>query len=119
MDANNEICLGLGLSLTQSYPKREITPKKNKRVVFLDLSIPTHPYELNSSSKTTREDEKQQVSFSNGSKDDDDVNYSMNFSRKKLRLNRDQTTLLEDSFKQHTTLNTVTHIISLCFFIYP
>ncbi|KAL8493436.1 hypothetical protein ACS0TY_024590 [Phlomoides rotata] len=112
MDGNSEICLGLGLGLTESYPKREITPKKNKRVVFLDLSIPSHPYDhqLNSSSKTIREDHEKQHgsmnSFSNGTKDDDDINFSMNFCRKKLRLTRDQTTLLEDSFKQHTTLNT-------------
>lgn len=116
MDGNSEICLGLGLSLTESYPKREITPKKNKRVVFLDLSIPTHPYDHHHFN-SIQENEKQQGSinsFSNGSKDDDDVNFSMNFSRKKLRLTRDQTTLLEDSFKQHTTLNTV-HLYSYLF----
>ncbi|KAI3444187.1 hypothetical protein Pfo_000852 [Paulownia fortunei] len=117
MDENDGVRLelGLGLGLTAYTPKKRDNPQKNKRVFFLDLSIPLHASDhgtsadhSSSSLKIMGKDEKQGSgnSFSNGSKEDDDSNCSMDFRRKKLRLTRDQTTLLEDSFKQHTTLNT-------------
>ncbi|PIM98325.1 hypothetical protein CDL12_29194 [Handroanthus impetiginosus] len=109
---NDEVCLELGLG--ERIPKRDHS-RKNKRFFFLDLSIPIHSSDRiisagsSSSLKILGEDEKEgsKNSFSSGSKDDDDNNCSKNFSRKKLRLTRDQTTLLEDSFRQHTTLNMV------------
>ncbi|KAL1548859.1 homeobox-leucine zipper protein HOX19-like [Salvia divinorum] len=90
-NGDGKVFLGLGLGLGLS-PKREVPQNKNnKRLLFLDLSIPIHPNNL---------DHK-------ASKDDDhDVDFSMSYGRKKLRLTREQTTLLEDSFRQHTTLNT-------------
>ncbi|KAK6136986.1 hypothetical protein DH2020_029271 [Rehmannia glutinosa] len=113
--------LGLGLGLNEFKPKkRDNYPQKNKRLFFLDLSIPLNQPsdhgitsdDSSSSLKIMGKDVKQgnnkNIGFSNGSKeDDDDCKFSMDFSsRKKLRLTRDQTTLLEDSFKHQTTLNT-------------
>ncbi|XP_051149763.1 homeobox-leucine zipper protein HOX17-like [Andrographis paniculata] len=83
---DHDVCLGLGLG-PASMSKSDINPRKiinDKRVLFLE------------SSTTTR-----------SSKDEEDTNSSIDgCSRKKLRLTRDQTTLLEDSFRRHTTLNT-------------
>ncbi|KAL7097485.1 hypothetical protein ACP275_10G147600 [Erythranthe tilingii] len=115
---NDEVCLGLGLGLNDEYttsPEKART-SNNKRGFFLDLSIPIHENGDSSSGlKVLGKDEKKERRdngfFDGGGKDDmiDDhsMNCSMDFSRKKLRLNRDQTILLEDSFRQHTTLNTV------------
>ncbi|KAL6522143.1 hypothetical protein OROMI_032020 [Orobanche minor] len=133
MDENNEkvrLGLNLGLGLSDYRPKKR---DNDKRIVFLDLSIPLHTsdHHHGTSSSTTHHDagsglrimgkdvikhEASNNRFSvNGSKEDDDDDddddeeskFSMDFRcRKKLRLTRDQTTLLEDSFKQQTTLNT-------------
>ncbi|KAL6504844.1 hypothetical protein OROHE_023602 [Orobanche hederae] len=136
MDENNEevrLGLNLGLGLSDYRPKKR---DNDKRIVFLDLSIPLHTsdHHHGTSSSTTHHDagsglrimgkdvikhEASNNRFSvNGSKEDDDDDddddddeeskFSMDFRcRKKLRLTRDQTTLLEDSFKQQTTLNTL------------
>ncbi|EYU37303.1 hypothetical protein ABFS82_10G139700 [Erythranthe guttata] len=112
---NDEVCLGLGLGLNEEYTTSSPEKARNKRVFFLDLSIPIHENGDSSSRlKVLGKDEKKERrdnGFFDSGKDDmiDDhsMNCSMDFSRKKLRLNRDQTTLLEDSFRQHTTLNTV------------
>ncbi|KAL6525494.1 hypothetical protein OROHE_015801 [Orobanche hederae] len=126
MDENNDevrLGLNLGLGLNDYRPKKR---DNDKRIVFLDLSIPLHTSDHHhGTSSTTHHDSgsglrimgKDLVKhgannnrFSvNGSKEDDDEEskFSMDFRcRKKLRLTRDETTLLEDSFKQHTTLNT-------------
>ncbi|XP_073034488.1 homeobox-leucine zipper protein HOX18-like [Primulina eburnea] len=103
--------LDLGLGLTTYGPKRD-NLKKNKRVCFLDLSIPLHQNghdtEYSSSSpKFMQVDEKQgsKNRIFNGNKADDcERTYSKNCSRKKLRLDKDQITLLEESFEQHSSL---------------
>ncbi|XP_075474815.1 homeobox-leucine zipper protein HOX18-like [Primulina tabacum] len=103
--------LDLGLGLTTYEPKRD-NLKKNKRVLFLDLSIPLHQNghdtEYSSSSpKFMQVDEKQgsKNRIFNGSKADDcERNYSKNCGRKKLRLDKDQITLLEESFEQLSSL---------------
>ncbi|KAL6523360.1 hypothetical protein OROGR_016963 [Orobanche gracilis] len=126
---NDDVRLGLnlGLGLNDYRPKKR---DNDKRVVFLDLSIPLHASDHHrGTSSTTHHDSGSGLrimgedlikrgaineGFSiNGSKEDDgddddeESKFSMDFRcRKKLRLNRDQTTLLEDSFKQQTTLNT-------------
>ncbi|KAG6414404.1 hypothetical protein SASPL_127126 [Salvia splendens] len=103
MDNNGdgEVCLGLslGLGLPESCSNREVSQNKITRLLLLDLSFPIHPnnHELNSS-QMIRADEDHSAS-----KDDE---HEISYGRKKLRLNRDQTTLLEDSFRQHTTPNT-------------
>ncbi|KAK4404604.1 Homeobox-leucine zipper protein HOX17 [Sesamum angolense] len=126
MDENHDearLGLGLGLGSSECTPKRDHS-RKNKRVFFLDLSIPLHPSDdhgtsadddSSSSLKIIGDDNEKQGcknygSFSCKDQDDDSSNCSKDFSRKKLRLTRDQITLLEDSFRQHTTLNTQTEV---------
>lgn len=118
-EEDDEVCnttLDLGIGLNKFMPKRD-HDRKNKRLFFLDLSIPLHSSNHaiegsgsgfgsgSSSLKVNFEDDKQasKDSVSNGSKEDEDRNYG----RKKLRLSKEQIFLLEDTFKQHTTLNTV------------
>ncbi|KAK4415335.1 Homeobox-leucine zipper protein HAT22 [Sesamum alatum] len=119
MDENDEARLGLGLGLGSSEctPKRDHNSRKNnKRVFFLDLSIPLHPSDdhdhgtsaddSSSSFKIIGDDKQGCKNYDSFSCKDQDDDSSKDFSRKKLRLTRDQITLLEDSFRQHTTLNT-------------
>ncbi|KAL3637008.1 hypothetical protein CASFOL_019307 [Castilleja foliolosa] len=100
MDENNDearLVLDLGLGLNDySKPKKvDYNSHNNKPKSFLGLSIPIH---------TSNHGVSEINGFSsNSSKEADDDDFSC---RKKLRLNRDQITLLEDCFKQHTTLNT-------------
>ncbi|KZV14716.1 hypothetical protein F511_41572 [Dorcoceras hygrometricum] len=113
VSSNMKLGLDLRLGLSKYEPKTD-NSKKNKRVFFLDLSIPHHPSDLDhharysSSScvdimqETMKQTRKKGI-FSGGCKEDDDMNYS-NCCRKKLRLSKDQSTLLEDSFRQHSTL---------------
>ncbi|KAL2465785.1 Homeobox-leucine zipper protein HAT22 [Abeliophyllum distichum] len=122
---DDEVCnttLDLGIGLSEFVPKRD-HDRKNKRVFFLDLSIPLDHATVNfdhkidssgsgsgsTSLKVNCEDKKQasKDSVFNGSEEEEDRNYEKNYSRKKLRLSKEQTILLEDTFKQHTTLNTV------------
>ncbi|XP_073158797.1 homeobox-leucine zipper protein HOX18-like [Henckelia pumila] len=103
--SNIKLGLDLGLGLTTYEPRRDYNSKKNKPVIFLDLSIPLHQNghdtEFSSSvPKLIQVDEKQ------GSKAEDcERNYSKNnCSRKKLRLEKDQIILLEESFEHHSSL---------------
>ncbi|XP_073047252.1 homeobox-leucine zipper protein HOX19-like [Primulina eburnea] len=119
MDEKDEVSsiklgLDLGLGLAAYEPKRD-SSKTNRRVPFLDLSIPLHQNRHDtdeyciSSPKFKQVDEKLRGSkkrIFNGSKADDcERNYSKNCSRKKLRLEKDQITLLEESFEQHSSLS--------------
>ncbi|XP_075491489.1 homeobox-leucine zipper protein HAT4-like [Primulina tabacum] len=115
VSSNVKLGLDLGLSLTKYEPVKMDNSKKNKRVFFLDLSIPLHRstdlgdhhagYSSSSCIGFMQEDKKQtkKNGVFEGCKDDD-MNYSKNYSRKKLRLSKDQITLLEHSFGQHSTL---------------
>lgn len=80
---NTKLALGIGNSSGNSLPKPE------KRGLSLDLSLV---------------DEGQSSRYS------DDYGGE---SRKKLRLSKEQSAVLEDRFKEHTTLNTV-----ISFFIF-
>lgn len=117
---NMKLGLDLGLGLTKYEPVKMDDSKKNKRVFFLDLSIPLHRstdlddhhagYSSSSCIGFMQEDKKQTKKngiFGGCKDDDDDMNYSKNCSRKKLRLSKDQITLLEGSFEQHSTLTMV------------
>ncbi|KAK4368546.1 hypothetical protein RND71_012338 [Anisodus tanguticus] len=101
MKNDNEVCdtrLTLGLATND-----HLVPKENqiehKKIICLDLSIiPLHSSDHDTSkidgsiSKTCKDNNK----FNNESK-----KIGM---RKKLRLTKEQSTLLEDSFKRHATL---------------
>ncbi|XP_071912102.1 homeobox-leucine zipper protein HAT14-like [Coffea arabica] len=73
---NTKLALGIGTSSGNSVPKPD------KRALSLDLSL-------------VDEGQSSRNSEDNGGE-----------SRKKLRLSKEQTAVLEDSFKKHTTLNT-------------
>ncbi|KAI3472433.1 hypothetical protein Pfo_029554 [Paulownia fortunei] len=106
MDEHDQVCNTIfELGLNQYGPIRD-NLQKTKPVFFLDRSIPNHNSDagITDSSLSLKffgENEKER------SKEEGDSSYSKNCSRKKLRLTRDQTTFLEDSFEQHSTLNTV------------
>ncbi|KAK3005447.1 hypothetical protein RJ639_015616 [Escallonia herrerae] len=98
---DEELCnTGLALSIGQFVPKRD--QHKNKHVVCLDLTIPLHPkQEANIDAECRSE--------GSSLKPVDEGQTSKNnkiCGRKKLRLSKEQSTLLEDSFKIHSTLNT-------------
>lgn len=80
-----------------------------------------HAFLESSSSFKTRDNEKERR------QKEEEIDFFGDFNRKKLRLNKDQTALLEDSFKQHSTLDTVSlslsplplsHSIYICKFCY-
>ncbi|CDP03016.1 unnamed protein product [Coffea canephora] len=77
---NTKLALGIGTSSGNSVPKPD------KRALSLDLSL-------------VDEGQSSRNSEDNGGE-----------SRKKLRLSKEQTAVLEDSFKKHTTLNTAQKI---------
>ncbi|XP_023740538.1 homeobox-leucine zipper protein HAT22-like [Lactuca sativa] len=110
--------LGIGVGI-----KRERQTKQNQRSFWLDLSLPLHPKIEASEHVHSYDNEKDdQDSFSSKTIDDQEeeeergikrsasntnvYNNNSDGSRKKLKLTAEQTTLLEDSFKIHCTLNT-------------
>ncbi|KAA8522726.1 hypothetical protein F0562_009112 [Nyssa sinensis] len=110
MGDDEEACnTGLGLGLGVGVGVGEYVPKhdraKKKHVVCLDLSFPLHMKEEamdaecraeGSNSKVYEEEEGRQVNN----------NKKKSNSRKKMRLTKEQSTMLEESFKLHTNLNT-------------
>ncbi|GKV20557.1 hypothetical protein SLEP1_g30658 [Rubroshorea leprosula] len=103
--ADEEECntgLGLGLSVGRYYLPKGKSQKDSPPPPCLDLSVALCPREgapkVDSSSSRTMEEEED--------KKRDCKNNSKNISgRKKLRLTKEQSSLLENSFKLHTTLN--------------
>lgn len=57
------------------------------------------------------EAERASCSRGDGGSDDEDVGAGGDASRKKLRLSKEQSLLLEDAFKEHNTLNPVSGIL--------
>jgi hypothetical protein len=49
--------------------------------------------------------------------DEEDGGCGMDGSRKKLRLSKDQAAVLEDSFREHPTLNPVISASSICLIV--
>lgn len=117
---NTTLGLGFGVGI-----KKEKQLKQNKRGFWLDLSLPLHP-KIETSDHVDHDhkyvdENDDQNSFSSKTLDDHEEEdrrikrsvsimdpYSNNDgSRKKLKLTTAQTSLLEDSFKIHSTLNTV------------
>lgn len=123
-ECNTGLCLGLGVGEhaagRHERPKDNNNNNNNKRSAaraFLDLSFTLRPKDedtgrmdhnlsIGSGSKMSQDDGKAGDGNSNSKR----INIS---GRKKLRLTIEQSRLLEDSFKLHTTLNSVTF---LCFY---
>ncbi|KAI3811441.1 hypothetical protein L1987_21165 [Smallanthus sonchifolius] len=112
---NTTLGLGIGVEI-----KREKQSKNKKRGFWLDLSLPLHP-KIKASDMNDHDEKDDQDSFSSKTIDDQEEeersikhsgsngNVGINNndgSRKKLKLTTEQTVLLEDSFKIHSTLNT-------------
>ncbi|XP_050385322.1 homeobox-leucine zipper protein HAT3 [Argentina anserina] len=72
------------------------------------LSSPNSTVSSQSGKRSERgdENEAERTSWSAGGSDDEDGNGGGDTSRKKLRLTKEQSVLLEDMFKDHNTLNT-------------
>ncbi|XP_076923689.1 uncharacterized protein LOC143585899 [Bidens hawaiensis] len=106
---NTTLGLGIGVGITS-----EKQSNNKKRGFWLDLSLPLHPkIEANDHDIHKNDDQKDdQDSLSSKTVDDQGVISNANVcnnndgSRKKLKLTTEQTTLLEDEFNIHSTLNT-------------
>ncbi|KAM5553606.1 homeobox-leucine zipper protein HAT22 [Rosa sericea] len=109
---NTSLQLGLG---SGGYAPRQEMRTKDRPLVCLDLSFALRPkpekianlddHMANGSSLKTNiiyEDEEDRRSTDHT---DSEITNSKNGARKKLRLTKEQSTLLEDSFKRHSTLN--------------
>lgn len=107
-----EPSLTLGLSGDSSYSKFGET------TAFYRQASPTHCHSAVSSFSSGRvkreseETEVERVSSRISDEDDEGVN-----ARKKLRLTKEQSALLEESFKQHSTLNPVINSFHFLFYL--
>lgn len=137
-DHEDEYCntgLGLKLGMTHYVPKGPKRRNNDKSRVCLDLSFTLCPKEQEGKGKDEDEEEEEEKSISiRGSsfksvhhqddeehandKGNDFISINKNSSRKKLKLTKEQSTLLEDSFKLHTTLNPVCVIIIYILFYF-
>ena len=118
MEDNNEeciagLCLGLGLGLGSGHVPKKNKQKENKAVVCLDLAFELCPKgEKAVNNVNHHHDKVERISLERihdypNEKSTDSDNSNNNGCRKKLRLSKDQSSMLENSFKQHSTLNPV------------
>ena len=104
--------LSLGLGTAGNVPKRE-KQKVNKPVASLDLAFELCPEdEAINNVNHNKEDRFSlqrigEVQQYPNAKSADNTTTNKNSIRKKLRLTKEQSALLENSFKLHTTLNSV------------
>lgn len=85
-------------------PSMSVSPPNSVTSSFqLDFGIKSYGYERRSN-KRDIDDEVERSASRASNEDNDDDNGS---TRKKLRLSKDQSAFLEDSFKEHSTLNPV------------
>nr|XP_009767818.1 PREDICTED: homeobox-leucine zipper protein HAT9-like [Nicotiana sylvestris] len=113
MGNDNETCdtrLTLGLVTSDLLPKQNQL-EEHKKIICLDPSIPLHSSDMEekktegSTSKNCKNDLRQAPnSTSPRNFNNFDNESKKNGMRKKLRLTKEQSTLLEESFKRHTTL---------------
>lgn len=68
----------------------------------LDFGIKSYGYERRNNKRGNENDEVERSTSRASNEDNDDDNGA---TRKKLRLSKDQSAFLEDSFKEHSTLN--------------
>ncbi|XP_071694305.1 homeobox-leucine zipper protein HOX17-like [Rutidosis leptorrhynchoides] len=112
--------LGLGIGLGMKCEKQ--SAKENKKGFWLNLSLPLYPkteksdydHKINDDQKAdhdhisskTMDDQEEDRSLKRNVNNANIGDNNGDGSRKKLKLTTEQTTLLEDSFKTHSTLNT-------------
>jgi len=88
----------------EAVPSMSVSPPDSVTSSFqLDFGIKSYGYERRSN-KRDIDDEVERSASRASNEDNDDENGS---TRKKLRLSKDQSAFLEDSFKEHSTLNPV------------
>lgn len=86
----------------EAVPSMSVSPPDSVTSSFqLDFGIKSYGYERRSN-KRDIDDEVERSASRASNEDNDDENGS---TRKKLRLSKDQSAFLEDSFKEHSTLN--------------
>ena len=85
-------------------PSMSVSPPDSVTSSFrLDFGIKSYGYERRNN-KREMEDEVEKSTSRASNEDNDDENGAI---RKKLRLSKDQSAFLEDSFNEHNTLNHV------------
>ncbi|KAI5674101.1 hypothetical protein M9H77_14465 [Catharanthus roseus] len=110
-DEDHEICntrLGLGISLDDFHVPKKISinrqKKKNSSIKLgLDVSFPFHNFKYDDKEIVIDDYHHKGCKIEEGSSS---KTINGGGARKKLRLTKEQSTVLENSFKQHTTLNT-------------
>ncbi|XP_010452611.1 PREDICTED: homeobox-leucine zipper protein HAT14 [Camelina sativa] len=86
----------------EAVPSMSVSPPNSVTSSFqLDFGIKSYGYERRNN-KRDIDDEVERSASRASNEDNDDENGS---TRKKLRLSKDQSAFLEDSFKEHSTLN--------------
>ncbi|CAH2073822.1 unnamed protein product [Thlaspi arvense] len=86
----------------EAVPRMSVSPPNSVTSSFrLDFGIKSYGYERRSN-KRDIDDEVERSASRASNEDNDDENGT---TRKKLRLSKDQSAFLEDSFKEHSTLN--------------
>ncbi|KAK7329711.1 hypothetical protein VNO77_23886 [Canavalia gladiata] len=107
MEDNEEcitgLCLGLGMG--GHVPKKE-KQKENKPFICLDLAFEFCPKEEGINVNHNKDDRMSLERIQDQYTDSDNSN-NKNGCRKKLRLTKEQSTMLENTFKLHSTLNPV------------
>ncbi|XP_022134791.1 homeobox-leucine zipper protein HAT22-like [Momordica charantia] len=114
MGGDDEICnirLGLGLGFGEEYvPKKKINNHNPK--FFSDLSFTLIPKEeainVEIEASSSDHDHLKRIRSNNNQdqiRDSSSIVINGSSERKKLRLSKEQSNLLEESFKLHTTLN--------------
>ncbi|KAI5348440.1 hypothetical protein L3X38_001327 [Prunus dulcis] len=107
---NTKLALGLGVG---EYASRQEMRKKENPSVCLDLSFALCPkqevaslgYHMENRSSLRAMDEDEESERSIGTNNKSIIMNNKNGVRKKLRLTKEQSTLLEESFSRHSTLN--------------
>ncbi|VVB13482.1 unnamed protein product [Arabis nemorensis] len=96
------VLTGVATEEEEEVPSMSISPPDSVTSSFqLDFGIKSYGYERRSN-KRDLDDEVERSASRASNEDNDDENGS---TRKKLRLSKDQSAFLEDSFKEHSTLN--------------
>ncbi|MED6220503.1 hypothetical protein PIB30_045417 [Stylosanthes scabra] len=107
MNKPNKPALSLDLTFEddEAYPKEAIDEEEEEEVgLSMSLNKRIREEHNYSNNKECRNGKNRDSSYNDGSNDDNN-NHNNYCSRKKLRLTKEQSALLEENFKLHTTLN--------------